>query len=229
LATLVGASLIQVLPAQASVPGGAYKTLGTDDEGDWGKDVDGNISGLGNATGQDLIEAGMEMADKDTVNFVIKLKSLPAFGGVPEAVRYTWEFAVDGTPFQVSGGFTEFIRGTCNPLMTNTCPTGGVPRNPGQAPFFVRNGPCTVGSDCFEVALVNATYDTGEGTITIPIPTEAIEAKPGSKITPGASIFGGTIYAAPGVLVTQAALPHDIMMVDETYTVPGGKKKKKKK
>lgn len=225
LSALVGATLVPALPGQAQ-DASAYKVLGEDEAGDWGKDVDPNIGPLGHATGQDLIEAGMELADKETLNFVIKVSSLPSWGGVPEAVRYTWEFAVDGNAYQMSGGFTEFIRGVCNPLMTNTCPP---PRNPGQAPFFIRNGPCTVGSECYEVALVNATFDPAEGTITVPVPLEAVEAKPGSQIAPGASLFGGTIYAAPGVLVTQASLPHDIMTVSETYTIPGGKKKKKKR
>jgi hypothetical protein len=226
LAAMVGATLVQALPVQAAGVAGTYKTLGTDDEGDWGKDVDGNIAGVGNATGQDLIEAGIELADKETLNFIIKLKSLPSWGGMPETVRYTWEFAVDGEAFQLSGGFTEFVRGTCNPLSTNTCPP---PRNPGQAPFFIRYGPCTVGSECFEAALVSAKFDPAEATITVPVPMEAIKAKTGSKITPGASLFGGTIYAAPGLLVTQAALPHDTMLLTETYTVPGAKAKKKKK
>ena len=43
-------------------------------------------------------------------------------------------------------------------------------------------------------------------------------AKPGSKIGPGASTFGGTIYAAPAAMVSNASLPADILIVTKSYT-----------
>ena len=51
---------------------------------------------------------------------------------------------VEGNAWQLTGGFTEFIRGICNPLHTESCPP---PQNPGMQPFFLRPGPCTVGAD----------------------------------------------------------------------------------
>lgn len=218
--------LLAVLPTSAAGANSAKPVVvGTDDAGDWGSGVDPGISPLGDAVGQDLVEASVGMADKSTINFIIKVNALPPTGGIPEFTRYNWDLYVDGEPFQLTGGFTEYLRGTCNPLHTDSCPP---PQDPGQGAFFVRQGPCTVGADCFVLDIVNAEFDAGEGTITIPVPLEVVGGKPGSKIAPGATIFGGTVYAAPAALVSQASLPHDIMMVDKTYTVPGGKKKKKR-
>lgn len=192
--------------------------VGTDAAGDWGQNVDATIAPIGDALGQDLVEASFELADKETLNFVIKVNALPPTGGVPEASRYTWDFVVEGgNAYQLSGAFTEFIRGVCNPLHTGQCPP---PQNPGTAPFFLRHGPCTVGDDCFVAAVINSTFDAATGTITIPVPLEAMEAKAGSKIVPGVTSFGGTIYAAPAVLVSYPSLPADTMTVLDTYKIP---------
>lgn len=191
--------------------------IGTDDAGDWGANADPTLAPLGDVLGQDLVEATIEMADEETINFIIKVNALPPTGGVPEASRYTWDFVADGNAFNMSGAFTEFIRGVCNPLHTGACPP---PQNPGTAPFFIRHGPCTVGADCIVDAWVNATFDAASGTITIPVPMEAIQAKPGTEIAPGVTAFGGTLYTAPALLVTQASLPHDVMIATESFIVP---------
>lgn len=196
--------------------------VGTDDAGDWGSNAGLPVAPLGDVLGQDLVEASIGMIDAATIGFVIKVNSLPPAGGVPEFSRYNWDITVDEEPFQITGAFTDYLRGVCNPLHTGTCPP---PKDPGMAPFFIRQGPCTVGADCFVRAVVNATFDPGAATITIPVPLEVLEAKPGSKIGPGATLFGGTIYAAPAVLVTQAALPNDTMVVGKTFVVPRGKKR----
>lgn len=192
--------------------------IGEDAVGDWGTNVDPTIAPIGDALGMDLVNATLEMADAKTVNFIIGLNNLPPSGGVPETVRYTWNFSVDDEAFQMSGGFTEYIRGVCNPTTPNTCPP---PRDPGSAPFFLRQGTCLVGADpdCTEIALLHATFDPAKGTITVPVPLEALKAKNGSKIIPGATNFGGTIYAATGVFATVAALPHDTLAATETFVV----------
>lgn len=229
--TIFSIITVASIAAATMVPGGpasaAQKAtvVGTDDEGDWGANVDDGLSPLGDALGQDLIEASIGMADKETINFIIKVNNLPPTGGVPEISRYTWDLSVDGDGYQLTGAFTEFIRGVCNPLHTDSCPP---PQNPGPAPFFVRQGSCTVGAECHVVAVVSAEFDAAEGTITIPVPLEVVGGKPGSKIAPGATIFGGTIYAVAAVLVAPTAAPHDTLMVEKTYVVPGGKKKKKR-
>jgi hypothetical protein len=56
------------------------------------------------------------------------------------------------------------------------------------------------------------------------VPLEVFKVGPRSKIAPGASLFGGTVYAAPGALVTYGSLPNDTMTVLKTFTVPGKKK-----
>lgn len=195
--------------------------VGTDPVGDWGSNVDPTLAPVGDGLGQDLIEASIAMADKTTVNFIIKVNSLPPSGGVPEISRYNWDFNVNGEAFQLSGAFTEYLRGVCNPNITNGCPAGGAtPRDPGSAPFFLRQGSCLVGAECFERGLVHATFDTAAKTVTIPIPLAMIKAKPGSKIGPSPSSLGMPIYAAPAAFVSNASLPHDQLMVLGTFVVP---------
>lgn len=191
--------------------------VGTDPGDDWGTNADGALTPLGGPLGQELVEASIGMADAKTVNFIITVSMLPPTGGVPEFSRYNWDFTVNGTAYQLTGGFTEYLRGVCNPLHTNYCPP---PRDPGQAPFFVRQGPCTVGAECHVLDIVHATFDAGSGTVTIPVPLSLVKAKPGSKIGPGVSTLGGTVYAAPAALVSYGSLPNDTMVVTKTFAVP---------
>ncbi|MDQ3645821.1 MAG: hypothetical protein M3345_02665 [Actinomycetota bacterium] len=223
VACLIGAL---VAPPGTAVAKGKKKSgpvvVGKDEAGDWGVDgptADNSLNDLGDALGQDLVEASIAMADKATVNFVIKVNSLPPSGGVPEFSRYNWDFLIDGEAFQLTGGFTEYLRGVCYPLTSNTCPP---PRDPGSTPFFIRQGACVVAAppDCTEVGLVHAAFDAGAGTITIPVPLEAIGGKPGSKITAGASSMGAPVYAAPAALISQANLPKDLLTVTGTFVVP---------
>jgi len=200
--------------------------VGKDAADDWGANVDPNIAPAGNALGQELVEASIGMADAKTVNFVIKLNSLPPTGGVPESSRYNWDFAIDADAFQLSGARTEFVRGICNPLITDPmCPPAfGDPAALADGPFFLRQGSCLVGEDCAVVAVINATFDAGAATITIPVPLATLKGKPGSKITPLPSSFGDSIYAAPALLVSSTAAPADTMPVTGTFVVPRGKK-----
>ncbi|MGH2694430.1 MAG: hypothetical protein ACRDJJ_06375 [Actinomycetota bacterium] len=199
----------------------APQVVGTDKAGDWGCNQDCTLAPLGNPLGQDLVKASIGLANPKTVHFVIGVDSLPPWGGIPEFSRYTWEFSVGGEAMQLSGAFTEYIRGICNPAYNPMiCPP---PRDPGSAPFFLRVGGCTVGGPCEEVGLLHGKFDPGAGTITVPVPLKLLKAKPGSKIGPGASLFGGTIYAAPAAFVTSTALPADTMTVTKTFVVPKGK------
>ncbi len=194
--------------------------VGTDDVGDWGSGVmgvGGQLGPIGDELGQDLVEATITMADPTTLNFIIKLNSLPPWGGMPEMSRYNWDLTVDGVAFQLTGAFTEYLRGICNPLHTGSCPP---PQNPGMSPFFVRQGPCLVGQDCFVLATVNATFDPGAGTITIPVTLEVLEAKVGSTIGPGVSSFGAAIYAAPAAFISSTASPNDQLDVTTAYVIP---------
>jgi hypothetical protein len=192
-------------------------TVGTDAAGDWGSAVEPQLAPVGAEAGQDLTKATITKKGS-TLNFIIQVAKLPAAGGVPEASRYNWDMMVDNQQRQLTGAFTEYLRGICNPLYNPMiCPP---PRDPGSAPFFIRTGSCLVGEPCEEIGLVHATFDPAKGTITAPVPMKLLGAKPGSKITPGASSFGPSVYAAPAAMVSNTAAPSDVLTITKTYQVP---------
>jgi hypothetical protein len=224
LSALLIVALVGALPASFGSAAAKGKksgalVVGTDPDNDWGTNA-GVPAEIGDGIGQELVEASLGMADAKTVNFIFKLKSLPPWGGMPEVSRYNWDFNVDGDAFQLTGGFTEYLRGVCNPLQTGSCPP---PQDPGSTPFFLRQGPCTVGAECFLLGITHATFDPATATITVPVPLALIKAKPGSKINPGASSFGPSIYTAPAAMVSNASLPSDTLTVTGIYTIPKGK------
>ena len=47
-----------------------------------------------------LAEAQIGMEHRSTLNFILKLAYLPPWGGWPELTRYTWDFTVDGEPYE---------------------------------------------------------------------------------------------------------------------------------
>ena len=223
-AALAVAVLIVGVLAPAGVAAKKKKSgpvvVGTDPADDWGSTA-GAPAQLGTALGMELVEASLTMADKETLNFVLKLNGMPPSGGIPEGVRYGWDFTSDGVAYALAGGFTELIRGMCNPLVTDpACPPAvGDPATLTDAPFFLRQGPCTATAECTVLAIFNAVFDAATSTITISVPLEAIEAKPGSKIGPGAGPYG-TIYSSPQALVTVENVPMDSMIALKTYVVP---------
>ncbi len=191
--------------------------VGKDEPGDWGSNVDPTIAPVGDFLGQELLQASIGMADAKTINFVITVNSLPPWGGIPESSRYNWDFNIDGNAYQLTGAWTEFLRGTCNPLHTNSCPP---PSATEPQTFFLRQGTCLVGADCFVVDRVVATFDPAAATITIPVTLKSIKGQPGSKIGPAASSLGGGVYATPAAVVSQGSLPNDTLIVTGTYVVP---------
>jgi hypothetical protein len=225
-ATVAAVALALLVPAGAAGAQGKKakaKVVGEDPKDDWGAAVDPTLAPVGDALGQELVQASIGMADKKTVNFVITLNSLPPNGGVPELSRYTWDFLVDGEFTELDGKYTNYTRGACDPT-SGQCPP---PRDPGLYPFFVRGNCGAVGSVtvCEELGLVEAVFDAAEATITIPVPLKLMNAKPGSKIGPGTNIFGGSISAAPSAYFTSSAMPLDTLSVTKTFKVPAGKKK----
>ncbi len=225
-AAIAVATLVVGLVAPAGVAGAQKKpakpvVVATDDPADWGANVDPTIAPAGTPLGMEILEAAIGLSDdKKAINFIITLAG-PSAGGIPELVRYGWEFTVDGNAFQLNGGRTELVRGMCNPLTTDpACPPNvGDPVTLTNFPFFVRSGACTVGAECVVNAVVNATFDVAANTITIPVPLEAVDAKLGSAIGPMGGLFGA-IYAAPGALVTAAAVPHDAIAITKTIKLP---------
>lgn len=193
--------------------------VGTDAAGDWGGNVDPTIAPIGDGLGQDLTEAVIEMGEDNTVNFVIKVNSLPANGGAPEVSRYVWDVMVDGEFVELDGKWSNYSRGACDPT-SGQCPP---PRDPGMQPFMIR-GNCTTDSTanvttCEELGIVHATFDPATKTITVPVPLELINAKNGSKIAPGTNIFGGSVSASPAAFFTSSAMPLDTMTLTGTFVV----------
>ena len=208
-----------VAPGVASAKGKKKSgpvVVGTDEAGDWGADP--QLAPLGDGLGQDLTEASIGMADKTTVNFIIKLNSLPPSGGTPELTRYTWDMLVDGEAVELDGKFTNYTRGACDPT-SGQCPP---PRDPGQQPFLVRGDCVTDGSvtTCQEKGIVQASFDAATATITVPVPLDLLSGKPGSKIAPATGTFGGTISAVPSAFLSATTLPADTMTVLKTFKVP---------
>ena len=217
-AAVAAAMVIPMGAAQAKKTSGPL-VVGTDPEGDWG---DGSNTAVGEALGQDLVSASIGMADATTVNFVIGLKSLPPVGGAPEITRYVWDFAVDGEHLQLDGKFTNYSRGACDPTAGH-CPP---PRDPGLQPFLLR-GNCAVDPTlpinltvCEELAKVQGLFDPATATITIPLPVDALGAKPGSKIVGVGGTFGGTVAAVPSAFVTSTDMPVDQMVTMKTFVLP---------
>lgn len=221
--TLATLALTAVMAAALALPNATAApkpvVVGTDPAGDWGQANDPNIGPAGDAMGQDLVGAAISMADKTTVNFIIELNSLPPTGGMPEGSRYTWDMNVDGKFLELDGKFTNYTRGACDPT-SGQCPP---PRDPGLQPFMVRTN-CAANEAnvtiCEEVGIVQATFDAASATITIPVPMELMNAKPGSKITAGTNIFGGSISTNPSAFVSTSAAPLDTLTVIKTFKIP---------
>ena len=217
-AAVVAGSL--TMSAGSAAAGKKPLVVGEDAAGDWGTNVDPQLAPIGDAFGMDLTGAEISY-DGENVNFVIKLNSLPPSGGAPEVARYTWNFFVDKKELELDGKFTNYSRGACDPT-AGTCPP---PRDPGLQPFSVRGDcvenptPATTITTCTEFAKVAGVFDAGAGTITIPVPAEAIGAKKGSKIAPGVNIFGGSLSAAPSAFLTSSGFPMDTLIITKTFKV----------
>ena len=224
LLALIGTAALatSLVAGPVTAKSGKAKVVAKDAEGDWG---DGTIPAqAGAALGQDLVGAEIAMADKETINFVIKVASLPPNGGAPEVSRYIWGLMVDGDYVELDGKWTNYSRGACDPT-SGQCPP---PRDPGTQPFLVRaNCGAVEGQNvttCEEVGIVQGAFDAAAGTITIPVPADMINAKRGSKITAGSSDFtsgaGGNIIAVWSAFLSlnnPAAL--DAMPVTGTFVV----------
>ena len=231
ITAVAGLALIALLASGVHAAPKA-KVVAKDAAGDWAHNHNTAISPAGDQFGQDLLEASIGMADKKTVNFIIKVGHLPPLGGTPELTRYVWSLDVDGKYVELDGKFTNYSRGACDPT-SGQCPP---PRDPGSAPFLVR-GDCVTNeantTTCKEIGLVHATFDASTGTITIPVSLELLRAKAKSVIKAGSSDFtsneqtGGAIVAIPSAFLSITGAPNDAMQMTGTFKVPGGKKKKK--
>lgn len=190
-------------------------TVGEQLAGTFGSDVDPELGPIGTAIGADLRAATIAMPDADTVALTIELENLPAIGGTPEVVRYTWDMLVNGKLLQVDGKFSNYSRGACDPT-SGQCPP---PRDPGPRPFLVR-GNCAVADGtnvtiCQEIGLVQGDFDTAAKTITLTLPVDLVNAIDGAnfgdcgRIAPAAGLFGGVVEAMPSAFFTSGNFPSD--------------------
>ena len=209
-----------VVPGVASAKKAGPVVIGTDADNDWGGGAENALAG--DALGQELVEASIDMLDAKTVNFIIKVKSLPPSGGTPELSRYTWDFLVNGDAFQLDGKFTNYSRGACDPT-SGQCPP---PRDPGLYPFLLR-GNCRLDATatnvtiCDELAKMQGVFDAAAGTISIPVGLDVLKAKAGTKIMPGVnSTFGGMIVAIPSAFFSNASMPMDLLTGTVSYKIP---------
>lgn len=208
-----------------------WVTIGTQAAGTFGTNE--QQAQLGTMLGADLREARIRMPDAETVEFEIRVEELPATGGTPEFIRYTWDFFVDGEEAQLDGKYTNYSRGTCDPTSGQCDPENGkMPRDPGERPFFFRGNlnqielPLTTFNAMEELALLRGDFDVEEATITVAVPVEAINLLDGvefeacSEITSGSGLFGGTVETAPSAYVTYGSFPSDTILGTATFTVP---------
>ena len=219
---VTAAVALTVLNAGSGIAAKKSKAMvvGKDAAGDWGSNVDANLGPVGEPLGQDLTEARIGMGPKGTIEFTIKLASLPENGGIPEGTRYTWNLAVNGDQVEIDGKWSNYSRGACDPTSGN-CPP---PRDPGMQPFLIRGDCASNGAtvQCRELGIVKGVFDPASATITIPVPAKLIKAKPGAKITGATqpdSGFGG-VSAAPSAFYSHSSAPYDTLTVLKTFTVP---------
>jgi hypothetical protein len=214
-------ALSPVFGARAEGP----QVVGQDPAGDWASDFtgDSSLAPVADATGQDLISASLDNSTAGLVKFVFGVTGLPANGGVPEAVRYIWIMKVDGQHMEIDGKFTNYSRGVCDPT-AGSCPP---PRDPGDAPFFVRGNCTTVGDQvgtCEELGLVHATFDPATATITVPVPLSLLSKKDCAEIIPDsdeASFPGGnSVLTIPSAFFSDATVTiYDQLALDEEMDV----------
>lgn len=231
-AVVVGCLLLSL--AMSSLARAAEKprpvVVGRDATGDWGTNIDRKLSPVGDLLGQDLVAVALGMADATTVNFIIRVKSLPPWGGWPETTRYVWSFGVGRKQWVLIGKFTDYTTGVCNPLYAGQdCPP---PRDPGMSPFKLlteckEQDPVGSMSICqTERALIHASFDAASGTITVPVPLKALDTRPGAGIAPPTLIndaWGGGVIAVPEVMSPTSAFPYDTLDVTKTFVIPGGR------
>ena len=195
--------------------------VGLDEIGDWGSNVDTTLGPIGHELGMDLMFAAIGNDTPGVIDFVIGLTNLPENGGTPEFARYLWDMTVNGKHVDLDGKFTNYHRGACDPT-SGQCPPA---RDPGPAPFVV-HGNCDTSSGaatlCEELGIVQARFDPGAATITIPVPLAMLGESGCAEILPAvssASFPGGSIVAVPSVFFSQSLMPLDYLVLDDEVEI----------
>ncbi|MGH2753358.1 MAG: hypothetical protein ACRDLB_02895 [Actinomycetota bacterium] len=200
---LVMAFAIPMSSLSVRAKGGAT-VVGEDPSGDWNQGVG---APLGDTLGEDLIKATIASRGRKTVVFGITLNSL-ATVEVP-ATSYAWDFAVEGEEFRL-------IKHPCN------APGGPCPSTVNTFDLTV----CGVETlatlsvtSCEPVASIEPKVDEASATIEIPVPLDALGARPGDVITPRNE---PSLQAfVPGSVAPNGFAPlRDTLTVSETFTIP---------
>lgn len=169
--------------------GQAPVQIGSDEEGD-------PITPLPPETGNDLVAAFVGQPDPvgGDLEFAFGLSELPPSGGVPEFIRYFWDFGVhvggETTLFQVEGRFTNVIG-------------DAIGQNPqARTPAFDLEGNCTQDGaiiSCEKIAELDATFDTARDQIRVTVPRSLLEDQVGGSLD-GATIQEASIFQGIAVL-----------------------------
>lgn len=158
---------------------------------------------------QDLV-AGYVQLDREAnlLNLTWQVADIPETG-VPEIVRYMWEFSVappgadEGVHFQAQAKFTNVVERNGGPQ--TTMPAGSVTSGCFEQDVVVTNL-----ITCPRVAEPEVTVDAATEEITIHIPTDVlVDAEGAPLVVPGAVIaedeeFRGIVAIAQAVVSTSA-------------------------
>ena len=194
-----------MLPSPRALAGGSGATVvGEDASGDWNQGV---AAPLGDSLGQDLVSATIGMKGNKTVVFGIVLNSLPA--GEQPAAAYVWNFAVGDKEFALHKHPCSSPGGTC-PTTARTFDLVECTQQVGVQVHV---------DSCEPVASIESKVDRASATITIPVPLDALKARPGDVISPR-QLPSLQAYVPPSVALYDVAPLGDVLPSTKTFTIP---------
>jgi hypothetical protein len=231
---LCSALMLGLLVALA--PGASAKpmTVWEDDAGDAFLG-DTNLAPVFGGAGFDITSGSLEATKEGMLVFTVDHASMPSFGNIPEGARFLWAFAVGDTSYRIAVKRADIGK----PDVAQGQTTERVGRVDVNGHFRLE-GDCATEAAPAVVSFINCkplgyfegTYTPGDGTFTFPVPLDAIGAKPGSIITAGGGEAIGICSVCWVSHIAERSSSATIIDSDaqeQSYKIPGGKKKKKKK
>lgn len=131
------------------------------------------------------------LADGSGLRFVWDVDQLPPTGVLPEGVRYTWAFQIDGEQFQLQAKTSNLLSST-----TVEDPVGHAQQAGDN--FFQLRGACqdeylgTPVSGCYHLAFLDGDVDVDAGTIAVELPYDthdSIGRSVAPEFVPGATLI----------------------------------------
>ena len=183
---VVAASLGVSAATSTAGASAASVVIGTDPAGDWGDEP--RLAPLGDALGQDLIEASLTRRDPDTVTFTMTFTNLPDSDPTVTGY-YLWGFDVGKSPRALvsCGNFVGECQERENFVVLGKCTEKGHPVFGSEMPEF----------DCERLGEVPGEFNSGTASISIPVPLEMMKAKRGSVL----KLKGRWVLAASSAMV----------------------------